>query len=181
MKKVLPVLALAALGVVLLAPRVWDLATYAPMRLADVPAAFKPFAEVPISQLEGRKSVDLDLTLPNDPAWKRIRHSWGDPVYAVALVSSHGEYQHCFDGLNVQVTRGETQVSLKKFDYLFYGFSAGSSAGDFDCKSLGEIFRVPPGSKVQIHIKAEGDQLIPYANLIVRANWYNTKDHIMGL
>jgi hypothetical protein len=71
---------------------------------------------------------------------------------------------------------GENQVSLKNAR-LFYGYDSPTNS----CKSLGGIFRVPPGSEVQVHITAESDQVDPYTKVIVRADWYNTKDHLVSL
>jgi hypothetical protein len=176
-QKMVLAVVLAALGVLLVVPAVWNRALD-PMRDADMWSPLKPLAEVPISQSEGQKSVDLVLTLPNDAVWKRTRQYWGDPDYTVALVSSHGEYQHCFDGLNVRVVHGESQVSLRNA-HLFYGYSPRDS--DIDCKSLGESFQVPLGSKIHIHLTAESDHVAPYTNVIVSADWHNTKDLMVGL
>jgi hypothetical protein len=173
---------LLAVGLLLLLPEAWYLISD-PIRPNDAAVAFKDLAEIPAFQLREQHSVNLTVTAPNDPAWKRIRRSWGEPDYAIVHVGRNslvGAYQHCFDAVSVGVTQGESQLSLEDSGPI-YGFSTDSDGFPPLCKSLGKKFRVRPGSAVQIDITAQSDQLTSDTKVIVRPVWDYTKDKLVGV
>ncbi len=178
-----------ATGLLLLVPAVWYWTrTLVSVRSADAQVAFKPLAEIPIGQLETQRRVDLSVTTPNDAAWKRIRHSWGDPDYVVALVSKRRDYQYCFGrvGLSVRVTRGPDLVSADG-SYM-YGYGSDPSDDYSSCRTISSVFRTAPGSTVQIHFAVNADesvlgtpQVAPDTEVMVRPDWFSAKDNIVGL
>jgi hypothetical protein len=170
---------LLAVGLLLLLPEAWYLISD-PIRPDDGAVAFKDLAEIPAFQLRQQHSVNLAVTAPNDPAWRRIRRSWGDPDYAIVHLSGQGAYQHCFDALSVRVTQGEDQLSLEDSGPI-YGFSTDSDGFPASCKSLGKKFRVRPGSTVRIDITAQGDRLTSDTKVIVRPVWDDMKDKLVGV
>ncbi len=150
------------------------------MRPADAQVAFKPLAVISITQLEAQGKLDLTVTTPNDATWKRIRHSWGDPDYIVALVPKRRAYQYyCFDNLGVFVSNEQGRVSTRNARSI-YGYR--SAEGDSSkCKTNGAMFQIPPGITVQIHITARGEQVAPDTEVIVMPDWFFAKDNIVGL
>ncbi len=171
---------LLAVGLLLLLPEAWYLIS-GPARPDDARVAFENLVEIPVSQLQEQYSVNVSVPAPNNPAWKRIMRGWGEPSYTIALLSSTGNYQYCFDKVNVKVSQEDRQLNLEHANWIY-----GVSSSDYDkfpqeCKSEGETFRVRPGSIVQIQLAAKGDQLPHGANIIVRPVWYYTKDKLVGL
>jgi hypothetical protein len=175
---------LLALGLLLLLPEAWYLISD-PIRPGDATIAFEDLAEIPAFQLRQQHSVNLSLTAPDSAAWRRIRRSWGDPEFAIVHVRGNplpsvGECQHCFDAISVRVTQGENQLSLGEAGTI-YGFGTDSDGFPSQCKSLGNVFRIPPGSRAQVNITAQSDRLTSDTKVIVRPVWPYTKDKLVGL
>ena len=118
-----------------------------PIRPDDIRVPFRNLVEIPALELRQEHEVSVSMTVPDDAAWKRIRRSWGEPDYEVALISSLNELQYCFEGINVAATEGNRQVSLQP-GWGIYGFSDGNS---YQCQSTGRRFRAAPGSVVNIN------------------------------
>jgi len=148
-----------------------------PIRSDESSVAFKNLAETPALELRQNHIVSMSVATPDGAVWRRIRRSWGDPAYEIALVSSLNERQYCFDGINIRVTAGDQQLNLERAGWM-YAFSSDDSVPQ-QCKSAGRAFRVAPGSVVNITLRAErfGDGEM----LVVRPVWDNAKDKLVGV
>ncbi len=147
-----------------------------PIRPDDIRVPFRNLVEIPALELRQGQEVSVSMTVPDDAVWKRIRRSWGEPDYEVALISSLNELQYCFEGINVTATEGNGQVSLQP-GWGIYGFSDGNS---YQCQSAGRRFRAAPGAVVNINLTATG-QFGSGEMIVVRPIWYNTKDKLVGV
>ncbi len=168
---------LASVGLLLLLPEGWYLFSNR-IRPGDTQAAFENLAEIPALQLRQQHQANLTVAAPNNVMWSRIRRSWGDPAYEVALVSSLDEYQYCLDGIDAWVSEGGRQLGIDNANWM-YGFSMEDSYPR-KCKSVGRMFHAAPGSNVQVHLTAN-EQLASGAKVVVRPVWYNTKDKLVGV
>jgi hypothetical protein len=169
-----------ALGLVLLVPaaRYWTWILLSdPVRPADARLAFRRFATAPLGEAERAGGVDIRVSIPDDPSWRRVVRDWGDPGYIVAAVSSGpGQYIYCLKDLDVRVQAkaGDKPVSLEPVQYAPYGYSA-------DCRPAGLRFRAAPGTVVDIRIVVTGSSHST-ADLVVEPYWtVGAKDHLVGI
>jgi hypothetical protein len=168
---------LVLIGLLLITPEAWYLFSNS-IRAGDLRVAFQNLAKVPASQVRQQHSVNLGITIPNNAAWKRIRRSWGDPAYEIALISSVGEYQYCLDGISIAAMKGDAPIALEEAESM-YGFSsAASPAGE--CKSAGPGFHAAPGSRIQVNLVSDGE-LASGDKIVVRPVWPYTKDKLLGV
>jgi hypothetical protein len=164
---------LLAVGLLLLLPEAWYLVSDR-VRPNDAEVAFKPLVVLPLDWFSPQHFLSFTVAIPEGAAWKRIRHSWGDPDYVIALISKRAQHQHCFDGLAAQVTQGGRQIGLENAR-SFYAFTS-----DSGCKSLGKMFHAPAGSVIQIHITGS-ERIAPDAELLMKPDWLYTKDYVVGM
>jgi len=173
---------LLAVGTLLLIPAAWHL-IFEPMRPTDSDVACRSLIYIPASQFRQHSAITFTFTSPNDAAWKRIRHSWGDPSFAIVHASGNslaGETQHCFDPFDVRVRQGRRDVPLEEAGGI-YLFTSDYGGYPDRCKSIGKIFRVAPGSTVQIGVEIRKEQLISDTELIIWPYWPDMKDKLVGL
>ena len=167
---------LLTIGLLLLIPEGWYLIRN-PIRPNDTSAAFRNLAEVPAWELRQKHIVSVSVTMPDDAVWRRIRRSWGDPAYEIALVSSLNERQYCFDGISVSAVERGRQQRLEQAGWM-YGFGSDDSVPQ-QCQSAGQEFHAAPGSVVDVTLKAA--QVGPGEMIVVRPVWDNTKDKLVGV
>jgi len=183
---------LVILGGLLLAPALlyWAWAwCFDPIGQDDSDAAFRNLAAIPLSEVASRKSVELEVAARSDAQWRRIRRSWGDPDYLVAVIS-HGAatYMRCFEelSLSVQVTRNGSPVNTTNARCCPYGITTTQSDGSRTgspkaCESVGLRFRIPAGAAFRVRLAVSGNHLDPEAEVTVSPNWKNEKDKMVGL
>src|SRR5690348_5254543 len=96
-----------AAGLILLALAGW-LWPRPTLRATDPQVAFGTMKRVPLEATRSGRPLDIDLTVPDNPAWARISKEWGDPGYLIAAVASARNYVYCFDkiGLKARATVG---------------------------------------------------------------------------
>jgi len=167
---------LLTIGLLLLIPGLFYF-LYKPVRRDEASVAFKNLVEIPAVELRQQHKADISVPIPDDAVWRRIRRNWGDPAYEIALVSSLNERQYCFDGISVRVTARDRQVDLERAGWM-YGFGSDNSVPR-QCQTVGQAFRVAPGSVVNVALRAE--QFGDGEMIVVRPVWENTKDKLVGV
>ena len=170
-------LLLAAIGSLLISAALWIWRAY-PLHTGDDRIAFERLADVPLGQMESQEAVDVTVTIPNSAVWRRIKRSWGDPGYIIAVVSpGPRQYLYCLEklGLRISAALDFEQLNLRTAEYPPYGYS-------IDCKPAGLQFRAPEGATVQIHVAGDHRRFAHPANLIVEPYWtVGTKDHLVSV
>lgn len=170
-------LSLVAFGTLLIYAAIWIFRAY-PLHAGDAAAAFQRLAEVPLDQLESQGLQDVVVTAPSSAVWKRIRRTWGDPGYIIAVVSpGPRQYLFCLEKLDlrISVALDSQQLELRTAEYPPYGYSA-------NCKPVGLQFRAPEGATVRIRVAGGLGQVPRPANLVVEPYWTTgAKDHLVGV
>jgi hypothetical protein len=170
-------LSLVAFGTLLISAAIWIWRAY-PLHAGDARVAFERLADVPLGQIESQGLDDVMVTVPSSAAWRRIRRSWGDPGYIIAVVApGPKQYLYCLEKLDlrVSVAMGSQQLNLRTAEYPPYGYSV-------DCKPAGLQFHALEGATVRIRV-ARGLGGVPRpANLVVEPYWTaGAKDHLAGV
>src|SRR5579871_5683083 len=163
---------LAVVGVVLLIPLVW-LYSVPSLRPGDVPIAFRPLQDIAVGS---DLPVPLTVSIPDDPAWKRIRRAWGNPEYVVAVLAPDHNTTLCFNrfDLDVRVTSAGALRHIEDAIDPLYGQSA-------QCSPIGVKFAASAGELLELQISAKKDA-VPRGYLIVVPYWTGVvKDQLVGL
>ena len=148
------------------------------IQTSDAMLAFQPLAEIPSSQLSGEVSVEVSA--PQGSQWDRIKRSWGEPEYEVAVVSArvaHG-YKHCLDVITVRADAGGKPLKSEAGDWL-YGYSTAPDSSH--CNTYGVRFRIPERTMVDMHFVAVAGPLPIDTKVVVVPVWFYTKDKLVGL
>jgi hypothetical protein len=166
-----------ALGSLMVLSSVWY-HVVRPMRAPDARVAFTPLAVVPVSNAEGGSVLEAAVSIPDNPAWSRIRRQWGDPEYLIGYVRSDDRRLSCLEEVStaVRISFGQTPLELRWSSRPPYGYSA-------ECQYSGMSFRFRPGSQLQIHIQLASGHVSPQnAAVVVIPYWTSDiKDRLVGL
>ena len=154
----------------------WDWLSLRPYP-GDADLAFEPLARVPISQINGQKSLKLSFTAPKSAAWERIRRSWGNPEFVIAAVTKAPELQYCFDAISVTRVDGPELNTLPLSDTI-YGY------GTFyrpSCQSGGRRLSLEPCQTAKVTLIISDNTVPSSAEIIVAPVWPFTKDKLVGV
>ena len=176
MSRFWPILTLAALGFLVLVPGGLILiSTTHGLSSSDATVALAPLMNIPLDQAVNQPSAAVTVVIPHTEQWKRIRTEWGEPDFVVSAVSSDHLLAWCLAdlGLEIKIYRQGSLVPAAA-SYLPYGYSG--------CGNGSLRFRVEPeADELRLSISKSGFLPLPAAGqLIVVADWWNTKDKIVG-
>jgi hypothetical protein len=145
---------------------------------AEADIAFANLAEVQLDRLEAMRSLSVPVVIADTPDWVHIRHVWGEPDYIIAAISPSQRSIYCLSDLGLAIdmihqgSRVQTESSAVPHGYSLY------SRG---CATVAVKFRASPGNKLTVSITKSKMRPLPPGELIIRPEWWNTKDKIVGI
>ena len=166
-------LMLAILGILILIPSALLLGLlFGRLRDEDPSVALAPLARVPLARVG--KQYAMQVVVPDTDQWRRIRRSWGEPDLIVAALSNEGGAWCLADlATAVDVTSRGTLIPLKRAA-AGYGHAG-------DCELSSFTFRAPPAGELLVKVTKRDQLPWPTGDLVVRCDWRNTKDKLVGI
>ena len=116
----------------------------------------------------------MKVVVPDTDQWRRIRRSWGEPDLIVAALSKDGP-AWCLSDLakSVEVTTRGNLIPLKPAA-AGYGHSAACELSSF-------TFRASPAAELLVTVTKRDQLAWPIGDLVVRCDWPNAKDKLVGI
>lgn len=142
------------------------------LRDEDPSVALAPLASIPLARVG--KQHAMKVVVPDTDQWRRIRRNWGEPDLVVAALSKDGP-DRCLADLakEVEVTTRSNPIPLKRAA-AGYGHSSACGLSSF-------AFRAPPAAELLVTVTKRDLLPWPIGDLVVRCDWPNTKDKLVGI
>ena len=167
----LPVWA-GAIGCLLSVPWIlWHAGPATHLSKNDEAVALRPLLQIPLDQ----GPVRATFTVPQSPTWRRIRKVWGEPEFVISEVSRTAMFALCLPDMPLRIELNDTNGSMIPFHRgrAPYGYSD-------DCAQSSLRFNAEFGTEVEIRVAGTATEGTSIAKLIVIADWFGTKDKIVG-
>ena len=162
-------------GLLVLPEALWLASSSNRLSEHDTSVALMPLTRIAIDGIE-KWPASFALVITETKQWNRIRSAWGDPEFVLSVVDRSGR-----DALCLQETPLHSEIidATGKPIPLRRGF--GPYAYSSSCQWSGPRFDARAGSKFELNIENTGGQTAPAAEITVVADWYNTKDKLVGI
>ena len=162
-------------GVILIPGGVWFSTSGTRLRKNDDAIALQPLIRIPLASLHEQPAT-MTLTIPESAQWTRIRRAWGEPEFVVSASEPTGRSVMCLSSLPVRIEMADTNGSAIHLQAGPgpYGYS------DY-CSNSSLRFQAAGGSVLALRITSVGGRPVPAGDVIVVADWWNTKDKLVGV
>lgn len=167
----LPVWA-GAIGCLLSVPWIlWHAGPATHLSKNDEAVALRPLLQIPLDQ----GAVRATFTVPESPTWTRIRKVWGEPEFVISEVSRTGMLALCLPDMPLRIELNDTNGSMIPLrpGSAPYGYSV-------DCAQSSLRFNAKFATELEISVAGTATEGTSIAKLIVIADWFDTKDRIVG-
>ena len=171
----LPVSA-AAVGCLLFVPWIlWHAESSTHLSKEDAAVALCPVLQISVG-IADQGPVRATFTIPQSQTWARIRKVWGEPEFVISGVSRRGMFALCLPEMPLHIELSDANGSM----IPVHPGRAPYSYSD-DCALSSLRFNAELGRKLGIRIAETASEATSIDKLIVIADWYGTKDKIVGV
>jgi hypothetical protein len=169
---------LSAIGGLLVLPGVlWIAGSGMRLNNDDVSSALNPLTRIHLDRIEDGP-VSVTLIIPNTARWTRIRKAWGEPEFVFSAIDPTGQLALCLPkiGARIELRDVTGRVIALRPGSGPYGYSN-------NCESSSLRFSAAVGDELTLEATktGEGVSTVPAGDLIVVAEWFNTKDKLVGV
>jgi hypothetical protein len=141
----------------------------------DDAIALQPLIRIPFASLHDQPLTAM-LAIPNSAQWARIRRIWGEPELVISASYPTGRTLMCLPSLPLRIAVADangTAIRLQSGPSP-YGFSD-------SCSGSSLRFQTKGGSVLTLTITKVDSRPVPAGDVIVVADWWNTKDKLVGV
>ena len=162
-------------GVILIPGGVWFSTSRARLTKNDDAIALQPLIRIPLASLHEQPLTAM-LTIPNSALWARIRRVWGEPEFVISANEPTGWTMMCLSSMPVRIEVVNTngiaiRLQAGPGPYGYSDYCSGSSLR----------FQAAGGSVLTLKITKVEVRPVPAGDVIVVADWWNTKDKLVGV
>jgi hypothetical protein len=167
---------LGGIGSLLLVPGIlWVAGSKSRLSDEDARVALQPLKRIQLAGID-RGPLSVTLMIPDTAQWTKIRKGWGEPDLVISAVEPAGSFALCLPEVPVRIVLIDAAGRLIPLQPggAPYGYST-------SCPSSSLRFHADPGSELTLKLVGHGTGTVPAAELIVKNDWFNTKDKLVGL